>query len=64
MKDDTITIDIEKLREDMKNDRLGAFYGGGFGGALSESLDIEDAFPKKLIEKALEDGIELKKYTV
>ena len=55
MKDDTITIDIEKLREDMKNDRLGA---------LSESFDIEDAFPKKLIEKALEDGIELKKYTV
>lgn len=33
-------IDIEKLREDLKNDSLGAFFGGGFGGALIEASDL------------------------
>ena len=29
-----VQIDIESLRNDLKNDSLWAFYGGGFGGAL------------------------------
>ena len=43
-------IDIESLRNDLKNDSLGAFYGGGFGGALIESFQIEKATPEELIK--------------
>ena len=47
-----MTIVIEKLREDLKEECLGAFYGGGFGGALMESFDIENASPEELVEMA------------
>lgn len=43
-------IDIERLREDLKNDSLGAFYGGNFGGALIQSFDIENASVEELIK--------------
>ena len=42
-------IDIEKLRKDMKQDCYGAFFAGGFGGALMESFDVEKASPKEWI---------------
>ena len=56
-------IDIEKLREDMKQDCYGAYFGGGFGGALVESFDVEKASPEKLIEIAKNKrGINLSDY--
>ena len=55
-------IDIDKLREDLENDSYGAFYGGGFGGALIEAFDIEGASPEELVEIALEKGIDLTDY--
>ncbi|MCI9636399.1 MAG: hypothetical protein HFG77_08395 [Hungatella sp.] len=59
-----MTIDIEKLREDLKEECLGAFYGGGFGGALMESFDIENASPEELVDMARENGIDLRRYKV
>lgn len=59
-----MTIDIDALREDMKNECYGAFFGGGFGGALIESLDIEDASPEELVQMAQRQGINLNKYRV
>ena len=60
----TITIDIDRLRDDMRGECLGAYYGGGFGGALSESFDIDCATPDKLVEMAQQQGINLRKYEV
>ena len=57
-----MTIDIDALREDMKNECYGAFFGGGFGGALIESFDIEDASPEELVQMAQRQGINLNKY--
>ena len=57
-------IDIDKLREDLKQECYGAYFGGGFGGALMESFNIESASPQKLIEIAEKKGIDLRKYTV
>lgn len=57
-----ITIDINKLRKDMQDDCYGAFFGGGFGGALFESFDIDRATPEELVEKAQEQGIDMRKY--
>ena len=59
-----MTIDIEKLREDLKQEYYGAFFGGGCGGALIESFDVEKAPPEKLIKTAQENGIDLRKYEI
>lgn len=57
-----MTIDIEALREALKQECYGAFFGGGFGGALIETFDIEKASPEKLIEIAEKKGIDLRDY--
>ncbi|MBQ6495117.1 MAG: hypothetical protein IJI49_03855 [Bacilli bacterium] len=57
-------IDIESLRNDLKNDSLGAFYGGGFGGALIESFQIEKATPEELIKIADKMNINIEDYIV
>lgn len=59
-----MTIDIEKLREDLKQECYGAFFGGGFGGALMESFDVEKASAEKLVELAQENGLNLRKYEI
>lgn len=59
-----ITIDVEKLRDDMRKDCLGAFFGGGFGGALIGAFDVDRATPEKLVEMAQKQGIDLRKYKV
>ena len=40
----------------------GAFFGGGFGGALVESFDLEGASPEELVAVALDKEIDLSKY--
>lgn len=64
MYQETITIDVDRLRDDMRNESLGAFFGGGFGGALFESFDVDRATPEKLVEMAQSRGIDLRKYQV
>lgn len=59
-----MTIDIEELREDLKQECYGAFFGGGFGGALVESFDVERATPEELIKKAHDYRLDLRKYGV
>ena len=57
-------IDVDKLREDMRNEDLAAFFGGGFGGALVEAIDIERASDEDLVDMALKQGIDLRKYEI
>lgn len=59
---DTSNIDIRRLREDMKDECMGAFFGGGIGPAILDYGDIEDANPQKLIEIAQRYGYNLNKY--
>ena len=59
-----MTIDVERLRRDLADDCYGAFFGGGFGGALMEAFDIERLSPEELIRFAQQQGIDLSKYTV
>ena len=54
-----MTIDIEKLREDLKREVLGGFFVGGFGAALVEYSDIENATPNELLALAERFGIDL-----
>ncbi len=62
MFEETITIDIDKLRNDMLDESMGAFFAGGFGGGIIRALDIECASLEKLVDIALKQGIDLRKY--
>lgn len=56
------SIDVDRLREDMESESLGAFFGGGFGGALMEASDIRRASDEELIKMAQRQGIDLDDY--
>ena len=59
-----VQIDIESLGNDLKNESLGAFYGGGFGGALIESFQIDKASPEELIRIANKMHINIEDYII
>ena len=49
-------IYIEDLREDLKQECYGAYFGAGFG------VEIERMSPEELGELALQRGVDLAKY--
>lgn len=55
-------LDYAKLKDDLTQDALGAFYGGRLGGALIESFDIDNANEDGLIDIAIKKGIDLDQY--
>lgn len=57
-------IDMDSLKQDLKNELLGAFYGGGLGGALIESFQIDKMEDEKIIELALRYGLKLENYQI
>ena len=59
MYQETITIDVDRLRDDMRDECLGAYFGGGFGAALIESFDVDRASSEELVEMAQNQGIDL-----
>lgn len=64
MDSQTITIDVDRLRDDLRNECYGAFFGGGFGGALMESFDVDRAEPEELVRMAQRNGINIWDYQV
>lgn len=64
MSNTIVTIDIERLREDLRSDDLGAYIGGGFGGALMEAFDIDSATPEELVQIAQDRGVDLQNYII
>ena len=64
MYQETITIDVDRLRDDMRDECLGAYFGGGFGATLIESFDVDRATPEKLVEMAQNQGINLLDYSI
>lgn len=53
-------IDVEKLRKAVEEKTMAAYFAGGFGAALVESLDIKRASPEEVIRTAERLGISLK----
>ena len=49
-------ITEDELREELKNNSLGAYFGGGFGGALAEAWEIDHASPEELVTIARRNG--------
>lgn len=59
-----MNIDVDALRNDLKNEAYGAFFGGGYGGALFEAIDIGSASDEEVVKIARQRGIDLSRYEV
>lgn len=55
-------VDFEKLRADLSSACLGAYFGGGFGAALVEEMDVRYATERELISMAKDKGYDLSNY--
>ena len=55
-------FDVERLRKDLEEDSMGAYFVGGFGGALAQASDIKNASDEELIHMAQRQGIHLNRY--
>ncbi len=55
-------IDFEALREALAQECYGAFFGGGFGGAMAQLSEIQNASPEELLSLAQEIGIDLSRF--
>ncbi len=56
------SIDVKKLRKDIENQALGAYFGGGIGPALIDVSNIERASDDEEIRIAKRMGIDLRRY--
>ncbi|MCF0185218.1 MAG: hypothetical protein HUJ98_01860 [Bacteroidaceae bacterium] len=62
MYDETITVDVDRLRDAMREECLGAYFGGGFGAALFDAYDVDRATPEELVQMAVDQGLDLRDY--
>ena len=59
-----MTIDLDALREALEREGCGAFYGGGFGGAMVQATEVKEASPEELIALAEEMGLDLSRFEI
>ena len=59
-----MTIDVDALREAVREECSAAFFGGGIGPALLEAFDAERASPQELIDMAQRWGIDPLRYRI
>lgn len=57
-------FDIERLKEDLQDDSYGAYFSGGYGGALIEAMETEDDSDENIIMKAKKNRIDLQDYII
>ena len=57
-------IDYDKLRSDLINFYQGAYFVGGFGAALMDSIDVEKMSDEELVKLALKKGFKLEDYII
>ena len=59
-----VTINVEALRRDLLAECESAFFGGGWGGALMESTEIQRASAQELADIAERWGIDVRQYII
>lgn len=59
-----IEIDINKLKQDLKDYYESAYFTLGYGAALMQSLDIDNPSDEEIINKAIENGLNIENYIV
>ena len=59
-----MTIDLDALREALERGCCGAFYCGGFGGAMVQMTEVQNASPEALIALAEQLGVDLGRFEI
>lgn len=57
-------IDINKLKQDLKNYYEAAYFTLGYGAALMDSFDLDNLSDEEIINKAIDNGINLENYII
>lgn len=59
-----IEIDINKLKQDLKDYYEAAYFTLGYGAALMQSFDIDNLSDDEIINKAIDNGLNIENYIV
>lgn len=59
-----VEIDINKLKQDLRDYYEAAYFTLGYGAALMDSFDIDKLSDEELINKAIDNGINLENYII
>lgn len=57
-------IDINKLKQDLKDYYEAAYFTLGNGAALMDSFDLDNLSDEEIINKAIDNGINLEQYII
>ena len=57
-------IDINKLKQDLKNYYEAAYFTLGYGAALMDSFDLDNLSDEEIINKAIDNGLNIENYIV
>lgn len=57
-------IDINKLKQDLKDYYEAAYFTLGYGAALMNSFDLDNLSDEEIINKAIDNGINLEQYII
>ncbi len=57
-------IDINKLKQDLKDYYEAAYFTLGYGAALMDSYDLDNLSDEEIINKAIDNGINLENYII
>lgn len=57
-------IDINKLKQDLKDYYEAAYFTLGYGAALMDSYDLDNLSDEEIINKAIDNGINLEQYII
>lgn len=59
-----VEIDINKLKQDLRDYYEAAYFTLGYGAALMDSIDIDKLSDEEIINKAIDNGINLEQYII
>ena len=57
-------IDINKLKQDWKDYYEAAYFTLGYGAALMDSFDLDNLSDEEIINKAIDNGLNIENYIV
>ena len=57
-------MNYDSLKHDLLEESMGAYFCGGFGGALTEAESLEESDPSELLQFAEDSGMDLRNYGI
>lgn len=57
-------IDINKLKQDLKDYYEAAYFTLGYGAALMDSFELDNLSDEEIINKAIDNGLNIENYIV